>query len=65
MHPAVPLVLTGYRHSNYTRIARMALLAKGTDFAETEVSPFDPPLPPDYPHPFARVPVRTQEAFTL
>ena len=65
MHPAVPLVLTGYRHSIYTRIARMALLAKGADFSEMEVNPFAPPLPQDYPHPFARVPVLSHGTFTL
>lgn len=65
MQSSVPLILTGYRHSIYTRIARMALIAKGAGFSETEVNPFDPPLPPDYPHPFARVPVLSHGTFTL
>ena len=55
----------GYRHSIYTRIARMALIAKGAEFSETEVNPFDPPLPQGYPHPFARVPVLGHGTFTL
>lgn len=59
------ITLTGYRHSIYSRIARMALLAKGADFAEIEVNPFSPPLPSDYPHPFGRVPVLTHGTFTL
>jgi glutathione S-transferase len=65
MQPADPLTLTGYRPSIYTRIARMVLLAKGADFTEVEVNPFAPPLPPGYPHPFARVPVLTHGSFTL
>lgn len=65
MQPSVPLVLIGYRHSIYTRIARMALIAKGAEFSETEVNPFASPLPPDYPHPFARVPVLSHGTFTL
>ena len=65
MQSSIPVTLTGYRHSIYTRIARMALIAKGADYSETEVNPFTPPLPPDYPHPFARVPVLTHGAFTL
>lgn len=65
MQPAGTLTLTGYRHSIYTRIARMALLAKGVAFAEVEVNPFTPPLPENYPHPFGRVPVLTHGSFTL
>jgi glutathione S-transferase len=65
MQPAAPLTLTGYRHSIYTRIARMALYAKGTAFVEVAVNPFTPPLPPDYPHPFSRVPVLAHGDFTL
>jgi glutathione S-transferase len=64
MQPAT-LALTGYRHSIYTRIARMALHAKGAAFTEVEVNPFTPPLPPGYPHPFGRVPVLTHGIFTL
>lgn len=56
------ITLTGYRHGIYSR---MALLAKGADFAEIEVNPFSPPLPSDYPHPFGRVPVLTHGTFTL
>ncbi|NJS40701.1 MAG: glutathione S-transferase family protein [Rhodobacteraceae bacterium] len=61
--PAVTLF--GYRHSVYTRIARMALHLKGVAFTETEVNPFDPPLPPGYPHPFDRVPVLTHGSVTI
>jgi glutathione S-transferase len=59
------LILSGYRHSVYTRIARMTLLAKGATFQGREVNPFAPPLPPGYPHPFARVPVLTHGEVTL
>lgn len=65
MHPADALTLTGYRHSIYSRIARMALVAKGAAFTEIEVNPFAPPLPRGYPHPFGRVPVLTHGSFTL
>jgi glutathione S-transferase len=65
MQPAETLTLTGYRHSIYTRIARMALLSKGVAFAEEEVNPFAPPLPDGYAHPFGRVPVLTHGSFTL
>jgi glutathione S-transferase len=61
----LPPRLTGYRHSVYTRIARMALHAKAVAFAEAEVNPFAPPLPADYPHPFARVSVLTHGTFTV
>jgi glutathione S-transferase len=43
----------------------MALIAKGASFAEAEVNPFAPLLPPDYPHPFDRVPVLSHGNFTL
>lgn len=59
------IALTGYRHSIYTRIARMALHAKGVAFTEVEVNPFAPPLPQDYPHPFGRVPILAHGDFTL
>jgi glutathione S-transferase len=59
------ITLTGYRHSIYTRIARMTLLAKGALFSEVEVNPFAPPLPPGYPHPFGRVPLLSHGSFTL
>jgi glutathione S-transferase len=65
MTDPAPVTLTGYRHSIYTRIARMTLLEKGVAFDEKEVDPFSPPLPPDYPHPFGKVPVLTHGAFTL
>jgi glutathione S-transferase len=65
MQPAETLTLTGYRHSIYTRIARMALLSKGVAFAEEEVNPFAPPLPDGYAHPFGRVPVLTHGSFIL
>ncbi|TAG31688.1 MAG: glutathione S-transferase family protein [Rhodobacterales bacterium] len=59
------VTLIGYRHSVYTRIARMALHQKGVAFTEAEVNPFDPPLPPDHPHPFGRVPVLTHASLTV
>jgi glutathione S-transferase len=59
------VTLTGYRHSIYTRIARMVLHAKGVTFAETEADPFSPPLPPDHPHPFGRVPILSHDGFTV
>jgi glutathione S-transferase len=65
MHPVAAFTLTGYRHSIYTRIARMVLHAKGATFTEVEVNPFAPPLPDGYPHPFGRVPVLTHGEFTL
>ena len=65
MQPSIALVLIGYRHSIYTRIARMALIANGAEFSENEVNPFAPPLPPDYPHPFASVSVPSHGTFTL
>jgi glutathione S-transferase len=65
MQPEETLTLTGYRHSIYTRIARMALLSKGVAFVEVEVNPFAPPLPDGYAHPFGRVPVLTHGSFTL
>lgn len=60
MQPSIALALIGYRHSIYTRIARMALIAKGAEFSENEVNLFAPPpaagLPPPLrprarPHP--------------
>lgn len=65
MQSADPLSLTGYRHSIYTRIARMVLHAKGVEFTEIEVNPFVPPLPEGYSHPFGRVPVLSHGGFTL
>ncbi|MGL4235266.1 glutathione S-transferase family protein [Tabrizicola sp.] len=65
MENPAPVTLTGYRHSVCTRIARMALIAKGAAFIEVEVNPFAPPLPDGYPHPFGRVLVLSHSAFTL
>lgn len=59
------VTLTGYRHSIYTRIARLVLHEKGVTFAEDEVNPFTPPLPPGHPHPFGRVPVLSHRGFTV
>lgn len=59
------VTLTGYRHSIYTRIARMVLHEKAVPFSEVAADPFSPPLPPDHPHPFGRVPVLTQDGFTI
>jgi glutathione S-transferase len=63
---ADPVQLHGWRYSVYTRIARLALLAKKVEHRTIEVDPFAG-LPEDYPklHPFGRVPVLTHGAFRL
>jgi len=63
---ADPVELHGYRYSAYTRIARLALLAKEVEHRIVEVDPFAE-LPEAYAmlHPFGRVPVLTHGAFTL
>lgn len=63
---ADPVHLHGYRYSVYTRIARLALLAKEVGHRTIEVDPFAT-LPEAYSrlHPFGRVPVLTHGAFTL
>lgn len=59
------LVLTGYGHSVYTRIARMVLAEKGLAYSFEEVNPFsDPPGLRDL-HPFGRVPVLQHGGFCV
>ena len=61
-----PVHLHGYRYSVYTRIARLALLAKKVEHETVEVDPFAE-LPEAYLelHPFGRVPALTHGAFEL
>jgi glutathione S-transferase len=61
-----PVQLHGWRYSVYTRIARLALLAKEVGHETVEVDPFGE-LPEAYLklHPFGRVPVLTHGAFRL
>lgn len=61
------LVLHGYHHSVYLRIARLALAEKGVACEHVEVNPFAPDLPAAYLdlHPFGRVPVLVHDGFTL
>jgi len=65
MHTVDPVTLTGYRHSIYTRIARMVLHEKSVPFAEVQADPFSGRLPPDHPHPFGRVPVLSHGGFAI
>ena len=61
-----PVRLHGWRYSVYTRIARLALLAKGVGHETVEVDPFAG-LPEAYLrlHPFGRVPALVHGAFEL
>jgi glutathione S-transferase len=63
---ADPVHLHGYRYSVYSRIARLALLAKGVEHRTIEVDPFAE-LSEAYLrlHPFGRVPALTHGAFEL
>ena len=63
---ADPVHLHGYRYSAYSRIARLALLAKGVEHRTVEVDPFAE-LSGAYlkRHPFGRVPMLTHGAFEL
>jgi glutathione S-transferase len=63
---AVPVHLHGYRFSVYSRVARLALLAKNVEHETIEVNPFAG-LPDAYLtlHPFGRVPVLIHGAFEL
>lgn len=56
-------VLTGFRHSVYTRAARIALAEKGVAYGYSEHDPFQPGA--RGPHPFGRVPVLRHGAFAL
>ncbi len=57
------VVLTGFRHSVYTRVARIALAEKGVDHEYEEHDPFAPGA--QGPHPFGRVPVLRHGDFTI
>ena len=61
-----PVRLHGYRYSAYTRVARLALLAKGVAHETIEIDPFGK-LSEAYLslHPFGRVPALTHGAFAL
>lgn len=61
-----PVLLHGYRYSVYSRIARLALLAKKVEHKTIEVDPFGE-VPETYLalHPFGLVPALTHGAFTL
>ena len=63
---ADPVQLHGWRYSVYTRIARLALLAKEVEHRTIEVDPFAE-LPEAYLrlNPFGRVPVLTHGEFEL
>lgn len=56
--------LIGYRHSVYTRAARIALIEKNVDFEETEHDPFTGEGV-DNSHAFGRVPVLCHGEFTI
>lgn len=56
--------LIGYRHSVYTRVARIALIEKNVGFDEAEHDPFTGEGV-DNPHPFGRVPVLCHGDFTI
>ena len=56
-------VLTGYRHSVYTRAALIALVEKGVTYRYAEHDPFEPGAVG--PHPFGRVPALIHEGFAL
>ncbi|HEY6984092.1 glutathione S-transferase family protein [Reyranella sp.] len=61
------LVLHGYHHSVYLRIARLTLAEKGVPYERVEVNPFASDLPAAYLelHPFGRVPVLVHDGFAL
>jgi glutathione S-transferase len=61
------LVLHGYRHSVYVRIARLALAEKGVAYDRVEVNPFAEDLSADYLalNPFGRVPTLVHDKFVL
>ena len=63
----MPLVLHGYHHSVYLRIARLALAEKGVTYERVEVNPFAPEIPAAYLalHPFGRVPTLVHDEFVL
>ncbi len=60
-------MLTGYRYSVYTWIARMALAEKGLEHGYREADPYSNPPPQSLMrlHPFARVPVLDHDGFIL
>ncbi len=57
------ITLHGYRYSAYTRMAHLALRAKGVAFDWAEVNPFAADCTPV--HPFGRVPVLDDDGFWL
>jgi glutathione S-transferase len=60
--------LYGASYSVYTRIARLALLEKGVDYAFEEVDVFGPGGPPSSYlrlHPFGRIPALRHDGFEL
>ncbi len=59
-----PLILTGWRHSVYTRIVRLVLAEKGLTAVFRDVDPFAQPKPPGL-SPFGLVPVLRQGGFSL
>lgn len=61
------LVLHGYIHSVYVRIARLALTEKGVAYERVEVNPFVPEDVGTYRalHPFGRVPTLVHDGFVL
>jgi glutathione S-transferase len=61
------VILFGWRYSVYTRVAMMALVAKGVEFSLNEIDPFSATGQGALAglHPFGRVPVLRQGAFTI
>ncbi|SKA04442.1 glutathione S-transferase [Enhydrobacter aerosaccus] len=60
------LVLHGYIHSVYVRIARLTLAEKACSYELVEVDPFKPDLGPYLElHPFGRVPTLVDGGFVL
>lgn len=61
------LILHGYHHSVYLRIARLTLAEKGVAYDRVEVNPFAPEIPAAYLalHPFGRVPTLVHDGFVL
>ena len=57
--------LTGYCHSVYTRVARIALAEKGVAYDYAELDPFEEGSAENNTHPFGRVPVLLHGDFAL
>lgn len=58
------LILTGWRHSIYTRIARLVLAEKGLEASFIDIDPFADPKPAGL-SPFGHVPVLRHGGFAL